>query len=48
MNSQLHQWHTDIHEAAYLVSIGKIDEAQALLKKVDYELHDAIDNNQNK
>jgi len=42
MNNQLQQWHSAVHESAYLISIGKIDEAQKLLAKLDYELHDAV------
>lgn len=48
MNNQLEKWHSDCHEASHLISEGKINEAQEILAKMDYEMHDAINENQNK
>jgi hypothetical protein len=48
MNNQLEKWHSYCHEASHLISIGKIDEAQEILKNMDYEMHNAINDNQNK
>ena len=48
MHNQLEKWHSDCHEASHLISIGKIDEAQEILKNMDYEMHNAINDNQNK
>jgi len=48
MHNQLEKLHSDCHEASHLISIGKIDEAQEILKNMDYEMHNAINDNQNK
>lgn len=41
MKQQITKWHSELHEATHLISIGEIGKGQEILTRMDLEMHSA-------